>query len=63
MVLLKTSGCVNYLRISFKKSFYKIVQLRKLLENMESTTEDIMKKYEKEINTLQSQVRIEYLTE
>ena len=34
----------------------KISKLRDLLENMESTSQEIMKKYEKEISVLHHQV-------
>lgn len=37
-------------------NYSKIGQLRKLLQNMESTTQEILKKYEKEIANLNQQV-------
>lgn len=43
-------------KMSLEQKNIEIGQLRKLLENMETTTKEIMKKYEKEMNTLHEQL-------
>ena len=48
--------CVFFLIKPTHLRFKQIGQLKKLLENTDKTTQDIMKKYEKEINILHQQV-------
>lgn len=45
-----------YLSLLIKQLNFQVDNLKKLLENMETSTKDIMKKYENEIDILNQQV-------